>query len=115
MRETEGTGLEDLIEEAQVRCSMPVDAAVHLQRTDRGIALHLIRYDYDPERDCVPPLDELSVEVDLDDAYDLVDAFGAGGAPAATLERQGTRHKLKLERVPLYSIYELHGSQGEGD
>jgi hypothetical protein len=95
----------------QVTASRAVDAAVHLQRTGDGVALHLIRYDYDHDRDSVPVLDELTVEVELDDEYDEVSAFGAGGAPRVTLEREGGRHKLKLEAVPLYSIFELHESK----
>jgi hypothetical protein len=102
----------DTVGAGQITASRKVDAAVHLHRTDGGVALHLIRYDYDQERDSVPVLDGLTVEVDLDDEYDEVSAFGAGSAPRATLEREGARHKLKLEEVPLYSIFELHEPKG---
>jgi glycerophosphoryl diester phosphodiesterase len=111
----EGPQLDALAGAGQVRCSGDIDAALHLQCTGEGVALHLIRYDYDEGGDEVPLLPELTVELELDGAYDSVDAFGAGGVPRATLEREGTLHRLKLEDVPLYSIFELHGSEGGTD
>jgi hypothetical protein len=107
----EAAQAEALVADRQIAASRDLDAAVHLHRTGDGVALHLIRYDYDEERDSVPVLDELTVEVELDREYDVVSAFGAGGAPRVTLEREGARHKLKLEDLPLYSIFELHEPQ----
>jgi hypothetical protein len=108
-----GAALEALAGPArQVRVSPGLDAGIHLHRTAGGVALHLIRYDYDSDRDGVALLDGVTIEVDLQDAYDAVEAWGNVSDPGVTLEREGTLHRLKLERVPLYSIVELHRSEG---
>jgi hypothetical protein len=104
--------LEEVIGPGQVRVSEQVNAAVHLQRTGRGIALHLIRYDYDTEADAVPLLDELMLEVELDGSYGSVQAFAPGAAPGIELDLDGKMHTLKLTDVPLYSVFELQ--EGEG-
>ena len=59
--------LDALADEPQVRFvdhAMP-DIAVNLQRVEGGVALHLIRYDYDEAADRVPVLPELRLEVRL--------------------------------------------------
>jgi hypothetical protein len=112
-QESDGAHLKALVGAApQVRVSGALDAAIHLQRTARGVAVHLIRYDYDAERDAVPLLDEVTIEVELDGAYDVIEACGNVSVPGVILEREGTLHKLKLEAVPLYSIVELLAPKG---
>jgi hypothetical protein len=94
----------ELVGAPQVRASTEVDAALHLQRVDGGIALHLIRYDFDRSLDSVRPLGSLELEVDLGGEFDEVVSFGAPAPPAAALERSGSVHTLRLREVPLYSI-----------
>ena len=54
---------EDLGPGPQVVIDGEHDLAINLQRVQRGVALHLIRYDYDEERDEVPVLPELAVRL----------------------------------------------------
>jgi hypothetical protein len=110
--ETNDQKLQALVGSGQVRASKGVNAAVHLQRTGRGIALHLIRYDYDNERDLVPTLDELALEIELNSVYSSVQAFAPTAVPGVELSHDGKVHTLKLTEVPLYSVFELH--EGEG-
>ena len=104
--------LEELVGAPHVRAPGGVDAALHLQRLDDGVALHLIRYDYDAARDRVPAMDELALEVELDTEFDSAEAFGAPKPPDARLERRGNLHRLRLRDVPLYSVISLRRPGG---
>ena len=106
--------LEDLVGSPQVTASPGLDAAVNLQRTEDGIAVHLIRYDYDRSLDAVPVLDSVTIEIELDGVFDSVEAFGAPKPPACELHRDGGTHRLHLRAVPLYSVLLLRGSGGRG-
>jgi hypothetical protein len=110
--EAAGPQAETLVEAPQVRASKEVDAAIHLQRTSAGVALHLIRYDYDAANDAVPLLADLDLEIELDRAYGSIEAFAPGKVPPVELETKGSLHTLKLRDVPIYSIFELR--EGEG-
>jgi hypothetical protein len=94
--------------ERQVRLDGTPNLSVTLQRVDEGIAVHILRYDYDEEADAVPPLDELVVSVRLPEQYDEVTTFDQGGRLSAPLSREGETHTLSLRDVPLYSIVLLH-------
>ena len=91
--------------EPQVRLSSPANLAIHLQRVDAGIALHIIRYDYDFETDQLPALDELEVEINLAGNYNSVEVFAPQESPKAAFETivKGWYH-LKLNDIPLYSV-----------
>jgi hypothetical protein len=94
--------------EPQVRLSASANLAIHLQRVEAGVALHIIRYDYDFENDQVPDLEEVELEIDLPGRFGSVDVFAPRGSPTAGLETilPGLHH-LKLQNVPLYSIIVL--------
>jgi hypothetical protein len=110
--EAAGAQVADLLEARQVRASKEIDGAVHLQRTPAGVALHLIRYDYDADSDSVLPLDELELGIELDRGYGSARAFAPGEVPRVELNTTGGLHTLKLHDVPIYSIVELR--EGEG-
>ena len=91
--------------ERQIRLSPQVDAAVNIQRLEFGLALHIIRYGYDFEKDRVPNVAWLDLELSLPGNFGSVEAFAPGEPPKAELERisEGLYH-LNLRNVPLYSI-----------
>ena len=103
-----------IVATSQVRVDTLVDAAVHLQRTEGGVALHLIRYEYDRSEDAIPPLEELSLDVELDEQFELDGVFGAPKPASGRLERDGRIHRLVLHDVPLYSIVALRRNGGNG-
>jgi hypothetical protein len=105
--------LDEIVGAPQVRASKDIDAALNLQRVPNGVALHLIRYDYDSSLDAVPTLGALTLEVDLTAEYDDIASFGAPKPPHAELERSGRTHALRLSDVPMYSVIRLgHAPQG---
>jgi len=91
--------------EPQLRPSPPLDLAINVQRVEAGIAIHIIRYDYDLERDQVPALEELDLELSLPGNFGSVEVFAPSKSPKAELATisDGLYH-LKLENIPLYSI-----------
>jgi hypothetical protein len=72
---------------------------------ETGVATHIIRYDYDFEKDQVPELEEVELELDLPGNFGSVEVFASRESPTAALETvlPGLHH-LKLQNVPLYSI-----------
>ena len=100
-----GFNLSWLPVEPQVRLSTQANLAVNLQRVKAGVAIHIIRYDYDPGQDQVPDLVALDFELNLRGKFGSVEAFAPGQSPKAELETilDGLYH-LKLRNVPLYSI-----------
>ena len=99
-------GLEALADEPQIGFvdHATPDIAVHLQRVEGGIALHLIRYDYDEVADRVPVLPELRIDVRLPEAYPSATAVSPDGSLVAVLSVDGTTHRIELRDVPLYGI-----------
>ena len=84
------------------------DAALTLQAVGDGVALHLVRYDYDPEADRVPVLDRLVLEVRL--PFEVAEARPASpdGALRAAAERAGDgRTRLVLGAAGVYGIVHL--------
>jgi hypothetical protein len=76
-----------------------------MQRVDGGIAIHIIRYDYDFEKDRVPNLGALILELSLPGNFGDVEVFAPGESPKAELETiSHGLYTLKLSNVPLYSI-----------
>ena len=91
--------------EPQLRLLRSPDLAINLQKVETGIALHIIRYDYDFEKDQVPNLPALDFELNLPRKFNSVEVFAPGELPKAELETflDGLYH-LKLRNLPLYSI-----------
>jgi hypothetical protein len=93
-----------MVDTPQVTVTPELDAAVHLQRTDAGIAVHLIRYDFDSASDSVPQLDEVTLTIMLPIGYPAATAYGSPKPPAVELEQSAGTHTLTLRDVPLYSV-----------
>jgi hypothetical protein len=88
----------------QVQLSTPADIAVNLQRGQEGVAIHIIRYDYDSQQDQVPSLDDLTLDLRLPETFDGIEVFSPGEPPQATLEASGDSPRISLKNLPLYSI-----------
>jgi hypothetical protein len=84
------------------------DAALTLQAVGDGAALHLVRYDYDPDADRVPPLERLVLEVRLPFPPAGARPVSPDGRLAATLEpAAGGRCRLVLGHAGVYGIVHL--------
>jgi hypothetical protein len=84
-----------------------LDACIGLHRVAGGVAVHILRYGYDPAADRVPPLEECEIAVRLADAA----VAGVAAVPEGVgveLRSAGPVHTLRLRDVPLYTIVMLH-------
>ncbi len=96
----------------QVLIDAGPDLAINLQGPGRGVAIHLIRYDYDPESDAVPILPELTIRFRLPRWFRNAKPFTPSGEMRARLSMSWHgrgMHRLDLENVPLYSVVLLEG------
>jgi hypothetical protein len=112
MRHVDGVRAEELSDGPQVLIDGEHDLAINLQRVTRGVAIHLIRYDYDEERDEVPVLPELTLRFRLPRWYRHAFPFTPSGRMGAKLGmswHDRGMHRLELSDVPLYSIVLLQG------
>lgn len=96
--------------ERQLQLGGTPNLAITLQRVERGVAVHILRYDYDEAADAVPPMDALEVSVRLPEQYDTATTFDQANRLSATLSRDGDMHTLSLRDVPLYGIVLLHNA-----
>ncbi|HET9723942.1 MAG TPA: hypothetical protein VFR44_08895 [Actinomycetota bacterium] len=104
--------VEDLADGPQVLMDGEHDLAINLQRVTRGVAIHVIRYDYDKERDEVPILPELTLRFRLPRWYRHAFPFTPSGEMGARLGmswHERGMHRLELRDVPLYSVTLLQG------
>jgi hypothetical protein len=92
--------------------SAPTDLAINLQRVAGGLAVHLIRYDYDASLDRVPALPELTLDLRLPGSFRKAETCSPWEGFGASLQVDGDRHRLSLMNVPLYSIVLLKESDG---
>jgi hypothetical protein len=104
-------GASDLGHGPQVLMDDPPDLAINLQRARRGVAVHLIRYDYDEVADAVPILPELVMRVRLPWWYRNARVFtpASEGSRVVTSRPERGMHRLELRDVPLYSVTLLQG------
>jgi hypothetical protein len=102
--EVRNPSVTSIVSEPQIEVDGSLDGALHLQRVADGVAVHLIRYDYDDTAGEVPLLGELTLKIALDETFGSVEGFGAPAPPEVDLTRQGPVHELRLRNVPLYSI-----------
>jgi hypothetical protein len=96
--------VENLLEDPQVRVTPGGDLMINVQRVAGGAAVHLIRYDFDPEQDLTPLLPELSVELRLPRQFGSVSLHSPRGEMSGSLESQGLLHRISLRNVPLYGV-----------
>jgi hypothetical protein len=104
----DGLRVEDLFGGPQVRVEPPVDVAINLHRvSDREVAIHLIRYDFNEELDRVPVLDRLELEVRLPRPHWSIEALSPAGDTTARVTRgrdaRGV-HRIVLEQVGVYTV-----------
>ena len=79
-----------------------------VQRTERGAAVHIIRYDFDAEQDETPTLPELTLELRLPEAMGEVSVHSVEDELQGEVEVTGGGvHLLRLRDVPLYGIVEF--------
>ena len=88
----------------QLSLSMPADLAINLQRVESGVAVHILRYDYDAKRDEMPSLGELNLDLRLPGTFHNLEVFSPGELPEAQLEGSDGSYHLTLKNLPLYSI-----------
>lgn len=85
-----------------------IDLAINVTRpSDKEAAIHVIRYDYDEERDEVPLVDRMQIDVRLSRPFRSVTALSPGGETTARLTFSRERremHRIELENVSLYSV-----------
>jgi len=97
----------------QLHLSPSIDLATNIQRVAAGAALHLIRYDYSIEQDCVPLLPELELKLRLPDKFSALEVFSPGAVPQASLAVSDGLYRLSLRNVPLYTIVLLKNAKAD--
>jgi hypothetical protein len=95
----------------QLNLSLPADIAINLQRVESGVAIHILRYDYNSQQDKVPALNELNLDLRLPGNFGNLKVFSPGELPQAELENSDSLHHLTLKNIPLYSIILLEEQQ----
>jgi hypothetical protein len=96
--------VDDLLDEPQVQVTPSGDLMINVQRVGAGAAVQLIRYDFDPEQDCTPPLPELTIELRLPERFGRLSVHSPGSEMTGDLESDGHVHKMRLRDVPLYGV-----------
>ncbi len=97
----------DLADGPQIEIAGSHDLALNIVKVARGAAIHVIRYDYDEERDLVPVLPELVMRVRLPGPWSTASAHSPSREATAELEPEpdAAGHRtLRLRNVPLYTI-----------
>ena len=88
----------------QTSLDRTLDCALNLQKVDQGVAIHIIRYDYDEARDIVPVLPDLQLRVRLPAGFRQATCFSADRALEAKLTREGEDYVVALRNVSLYGV-----------
>ncbi len=98
--------------EPQVRANGNHDMAINVHHVEDGAAIHLIRYDYDESRDCVPPLAEVTLDLRLPEQFSAIEVYSPDNVAHASLTIAEDVHRVTLRDVPLYSIVLLKRGDG---
>jgi hypothetical protein len=102
---TDASSVMDLLGEPQLGAPEGVDMAVNIQQTNAGAALHIVRYSYDEERDQVPDLPRVELDVRLPPGLGAPTVVAPGRSLLPLVHRASDdRHRLVLREVPLYCI-----------
>jgi hypothetical protein len=105
---TTGVRAQDFAGGPQVVVDPGVDMALNLNRVaDKEAAIHVIRYDYDEQRDQVPVLPRMQLDVRLSRPFRSAKALSPLGEVGCRLTFSRERremHRIELEDVPLYFI-----------
>jgi hypothetical protein len=89
---------------SQARIEPMSNLAMHIQKVDDGAAIHIIRYDYNEERDSVPFLPELTLDLRLPEHFEQAEVYSPAKQLSISLLHTGGWHQLRLHNVPLYSV-----------
>jgi hypothetical protein len=99
---------DDFLGGPQVFVDPGVDLAINLGRVgDKEAAIHVIRYDYDEERDEVPLIDRMTLDVRLSRPFrslSVVSPMGEVGSRLTFSRERREMHRIELENVPLYFV-----------
>jgi hypothetical protein len=97
----------------QVTMEGAPDLAINVQKIgDKQAAIHVVRYDYDEERDEVPVLPRMRLDIRLARPFRMVKTFSPLGEVSARLTYSRDvreMHRLDLGNVPLYLVALLQG------
>lgn len=85
------------------------DMAINLQRVDAGCAVHLVRYDYDEEKDEVPVLPELNLQIRIDGDFRMAKVFSPISEVKLSFTRKNEVYHIHLRDVPVYCVALLQG------
>jgi hypothetical protein len=88
----------------QLRLDRPTNVAINPQRLENGVAVHLIRYDYDADQDRTPALPELTIDLRLPERYTRASIFSPDSRGTVELSFSNDEHRMTLRDVPLYTI-----------
>ncbi len=99
----------DLAGGPQVSVEHGPDMAINLQRLERGVAVHLIRYDYDEAKDEVPVLPRLEIDIRLPSPFRMARVFSPAAGVEVSHSSKGEIHHLELRNVPVYCVVLLQG------
>jgi hypothetical protein len=110
---TTQVGAEDLAGGPQVICEGAPDLAINIHKIgDKQAAIHLIRYDYHEDRDEVPVLPKLVMQVRLARPFRMAKAFSPAGEVGVCMSISRDireMHRVELHNVPLYCVVLLQG------
>jgi hypothetical protein len=105
---TTGIRADDFAGGPQAVIDPGVDLAVNIHKVgDKEAALHVIRYDYDEERDEVPVLDRMAIDVRIARPFRMAKVLSPMGEVPSKLTFSRERremHRVELEDVPLYFV-----------
>jgi hypothetical protein len=92
----------------QVVVEPALDAAVCLHEVEDGVAIHVLRYDYEATLDRVPALESLRLSVRLGGG-DLTGcrAITPAGDVPSVMSRSADTYTITVEQVPLYTVIRL--------
>jgi hypothetical protein len=72
-----------------------------------GVAVHVLRYAYDPALDRVPVLESMRLSIRLAQELTGCRALTPGGEVPSTMSRTGDTYSITVEQVPLYAVIQL--------
>ena len=96
-----------LPEGPQVVVDPALDAAVCIHEVDAGVAVHLLRYAYDPALDRVPPLDSVRLSIRASGGFTRCVALAPDGELPSVMSRDGETYTVAVEHVQLYTVIHL--------
>jgi hypothetical protein len=91
----------------QVRVESGAAVAINPMAIEGGIAIHIVRYDYNEGQDRVPMLPTLTIEIRLTGQSRRASVFAPNGTPKVELRQNEAWQTLELRDVPLYCVVAL--------